>query len=70
MQVRTILSQNTTDVTSHRAFASLKEAFPTWEEVLGAPSGLHADQRLSVASPAWMYDMHHSRIPKSADCKQ
>ncbi|CAK0784502.1 hypothetical protein CVIRNUC_007706 [Coccomyxa viridis] len=37
--VRTILSQNTTDITSHRAFASLKEAFPTWEEVLGAPSG-------------------------------
>ena len=39
VQVRTILSQNTTDNTSHRAFASLKEAFPTWEEVLEAPSG-------------------------------
>ena len=31
--VGTILSQNTTDVNSHRAFASLKAAFPTWEEV-------------------------------------
>ena len=29
--VRTILSQNTTDRTSARAFASLKAAFPTWE---------------------------------------
>ncbi|EIE21580.1 DNA glycosylase, partial [Coccomyxa subellipsoidea C-169] len=40
--VRTILSQNTTDVTSHRAFASLKAAFPGeegWEDVLRAPPG-------------------------------
>ena len=31
--VGTILSQNTTDVNSHRAFAKLKAQFPTWEEV-------------------------------------
>ena len=31
--VSTILSQNTTDVNSQRAFTSLKSAFPTWEEV-------------------------------------
>jgi len=36
--VGTILSQNTTDVNSQRAFSSLKAAFPTWEEVLAAPS--------------------------------
>ncbi|XP_028090478.1 putative DNA glycosylase At3g47830 isoform X1 [Camellia sinensis] len=30
--VSTVLSQNTTDVNSHRAFASLKSAFPTWED--------------------------------------
>eukprot|EP00958_Prasinococcus_capsulatus_P017245 scaffold1939_cov392-Prasinococcus_capsulatus_cf.AAC.5 len=30
----TILSQNTTDVNSHRAFNSLKAAFPTWDDVL------------------------------------
>lgn len=35
--VRTILSQNTTDLTSHRAFASLKTSFPTWQQVLAAP---------------------------------
>ncbi|CAK9177312.1 unnamed protein product [Ilex paraguariensis] len=36
--VSTILSQNTTDVNSQRAFASLKAAFPTWEDVLAAES--------------------------------
>jgi len=36
--VGTILSQNTTDVNSHRAFASLKAAFPTWERFRTAPS--------------------------------
>jgi len=33
--VGTILSQNTTDNNSRRAFDSLKQAFPTWEEVGG-----------------------------------
>lgn len=31
--VSTILSQNTTDVNSQRAFASLKSGFPTWDDV-------------------------------------
>ncbi|ACO62227.1 predicted protein, partial [Micromonas commoda] len=31
--VGTILSQNTTDTNSHRAFAILKHRFPTWEQV-------------------------------------
>ena len=39
MQVRTILSQNTTDTTSARAFAGLKAGFPTWDSVLAAPAG-------------------------------
>lgn len=34
--VGTILSQNTTDVNSHRAFCSLKTRFPTWDSVLHA----------------------------------
>ena len=34
--VRTMLSQNTTDITSKRAFEQLKEAFPTWEECYSA----------------------------------
>ena len=31
--VGTILSQNTTDTNSHRAFGILKSRFPTWEQV-------------------------------------
>jgi endonuclease-3 len=34
--VRTILSQNTSDVNSSRAFSRLRDSFPTWEGVLGA----------------------------------
>eukprot|EP00941_MAST-03F_sp_MAST-3F-sp1_P002263 g2263.t1 len=34
--VRTMLSQNTTDLTSHRAFQQLKTRFPSWDEVLPA----------------------------------
>ncbi|KAH7859035.1 hypothetical protein Vadar_030698 [Vaccinium darrowii] len=36
--VSTILSQNTTDLNSQKAFASLKSDFPTWEHVLAAES--------------------------------
>ncbi len=53
MQVRTILSQNTTDATSHRAFASLKAAFPGekgWAEVLRAPSGLFLLENSALAT--------------------
>lgn len=35
--VGTILSQNTTDVQSHRSFLALKQAFPTWETVRSSP---------------------------------
>lgn len=34
--VRTILSQNTSDVNSGRAFASLRRRFPRWDQVLHA----------------------------------
>ncbi|XP_057421623.1 putative DNA glycosylase At3g47830 [Lotus japonicus] len=34
--VRTVLSQNTTEANSQKAFASLKSSFPDWELVLGA----------------------------------
>ena len=35
--IGTILSQNTSDVNSGRAFDALKAAFPTWEAVMRAP---------------------------------
>jgi endonuclease-3 len=36
--VRTILSQNTSDANSRAAFRSLRRRFPTWEQVLDAPT--------------------------------
>ena len=41
--ILTVLSQNTSDVNSHRAFSSLKSAFRAWEEVLEAPVGRIVD---------------------------
>ena len=38
--VRTILSQNTTDATSHIAFARLKKTLPTWLSFLQAAEGV------------------------------
>jgi endonuclease-3 len=35
--VQTILSQHTSDVNSHRAFAELRATFPTWEAARDAP---------------------------------
>ncbi len=37
--IATILSQNTSDVNSGRAFEALKAAFPTWEAAMRAPVG-------------------------------
>lgn len=37
--IATILSQNTSDVNSGRAFDALKAAFPTWEKAMRAPVG-------------------------------
>jgi len=35
--VHTVLSQHTSDANSTRPYASLREAFPTWEAMAGAP---------------------------------
>jgi endonuclease-3 len=45
--IATVLSQNTSDVNSHRAFAQLKARFPTWAEALAArPNQIAAAIRL------------------------
>jgi endonuclease-3 len=41
--VATVLSQHTSDINSERAFAQLKDRFPTWELVAEAPAGRVAD---------------------------
>ena len=38
MLIATILSQNTNDRNSHRAYLQLRERFPTWERVVKAPA--------------------------------
>jgi endonuclease-3 len=35
--VETILSQNTTDINSHRSFLALKKEYLSWDELLGEP---------------------------------
>ncbi|HHX63852.1 MAG TPA: endonuclease III [Chloroflexi bacterium] len=41
--IKTILSQNTADVNSDRAYATLRERFPTWQDVLVADTDDLAD---------------------------
>jgi endonuclease-3 len=41
--VATVLSQHTSDINSGRAFARLKEIFPSWEQVTDAPAEDLAD---------------------------
>ncbi len=41
--VLTVLSQHTSDLNAERAFASLREAFPTWDDVMAAPTPAVAD---------------------------
>lgn len=41
--VLTVLSQNTSDVNSDRAYRSLRERYPTWEDVAGADPAELAD---------------------------
>lgn len=41
--VLTVLSQHTSDLNADRAFRSLKETFPTWQEVVDAPAARIAD---------------------------
>jgi endonuclease-3 len=37
MLIATVLSQNTNDRNSHRAYTALRERYPSWDDVAGAP---------------------------------
>jgi endonuclease-3 len=41
--ILTVLSQHTSDVNADRAFTSLRDAFPTWGQVVAAPEAALAD---------------------------
>ncbi len=56
--VLTILSQNTADVNSHRAFVALRDRYPTWEAVLEAPT----DELTDVIRPGGLAPTKAPRI--------
>ncbi|MGI8829500.1 MAG: endonuclease III domain-containing protein [Candidatus Limnocylindria bacterium] len=56
--VLTILSQNTADTNSFRAFTALREHYPTWPEVLAAPT----DELEEVLRPGGLAPTKSKRI--------
>lgn len=56
--VLTILSQNTADTNSFRAFTALREAYPTWDDVLAAPT----DELEEVIRPGGLAPTKSKRI--------
>ena len=56
--VLTILSQNTADTNSFRAFTALRERYPTWEAVLDAPT----DELVEVIRPGGLAPTKAPRI--------
>ena len=59
--VSTILSQNTNDVNRDKAFDSLKERFPTWEEVMAADK----DEVIEAVRIAGLGNQKGPRIQKA-----
>jgi endonuclease III len=58
--VATILSQNTNDRNSHRAFVAMREAFPTWEAARDAP----LDALVRVLKPGGLAKTKAGRIQR------
>jgi endonuclease-3 len=56
--IGTILSQNTSDANSHRAFACLKASFDSWEAVASAP----ADHIARVIKSGGLFQIKAARI--------
>jgi endonuclease-3 len=56
--VRTVLSQNTSDTNRDRAYGSLRERFPTWEEVKDAPE----DEVIEAIRPGGLANTKGPRI--------
>lgn len=59
--VSTILSQNTNDVNRDRAFAALRQRFPSWEQVRDAP----VEEIVSAIRPAGLANQKGPRIQKA-----
>ena len=63
-----MLSQNTTDVNSKRAFAALKEAFPQWEDVRQAPDGGGSPCRASLLGSDYQFNRVDHRQSCALNC--
>ncbi len=64
--VLTVLSQNTSDANSFRAYASLRERFPTWEELAAAPlrevsSAIRSGGLANIKAPRILAILHAIR---------
>lgn len=59
--VLTFLSQNTSDVNSHRAFEQLKTRYPTWEAVVAAPT----EELAATIRPGGLADIKAPRIQEA-----
>ncbi|MCU0494721.1 MAG: endonuclease III [Chloroflexaceae bacterium] len=59
--VMTILSQNTSDRNSGRAYRALRQAYPTWQAVLEAPTG----ELYEVIKPAGLGNVKAPRIQQT-----
>src|SRR5690348_1817718 len=56
--VLTILSQNTSDVNSERAYAAMRAAYPTWDDVRAAPEA----DLVAVLRPGGLANVKAPRI--------
>ena len=61
--VLTVLSQHTSDINRDRAFAGLKERFPTWDQVVDAP----VDELADAIRPGGIADVKAARIKTILD---
>jgi endonuclease-3 len=69
--VLTILSQNTADVNTARAYAALRARFPTWEEVLAAPvaevaAAIHIGGLANIKAPRIQHILRQLQAERGA----
>ena len=56
--ILTVLSQNTSDINCERAYAAMRERYPRWQDVLGAPPA----QLVAVLRPGGLANQKAPRI--------
>src|SRR5215218_5145294 len=64
--IKTVLSQHTNDRNRDRAFAALRERFPSWEEVRDAPVG-EIEDAIRPGDPRAARRPSESRLDRDGD---